>query len=178
MSRDRKDRSRGRATRYQTREGRYRKDIQIQRNSLHLQSSLGTRMMNLLLSIWNRVQHWWLQMRKQLWKEHRKVYVSSAKCLWKTGVLIKNQRHKDTSNNRTIKDLAIRQRRNEMNNRRKFILRKILGYCKKKNLMKDSNTSNESLRNRVAYSSQKERGTITYCIAQMTLSFSWHVLFF
>jgi len=59
-----------------------------------------------------------------------------------------------------------------MNNRRKFILRKILGYCKKKNLMKDSNTSNESLRNRVAYSSQKERGTITYCIAQITLSFS------
>lgn len=38
--------------------------------------------------------------------------------------------------------------------------------------MKDSNTSNESLRNGVAYSSQKERGTITYCIAQMTLSFS------
>lgn len=34
--------------------------------------------------------------------------------------------------------------------------------------MKDSNTSNESLRNGVAYSSQKERGATTYCIAQMT----------
>lgn len=38
--------------------------------------------------------------------------------------------------------------------------------------MKDGKTSTESLRNRVACLPQKEKGTTTYCIAQMTLCYS------
>lgn len=38
------------------------------RESLRLQTSLGTRMMNLLLSIQNRARHYWLKVRRQLWK--------------------------------------------------------------------------------------------------------------
>lgn len=36
------------------------------RESLRLQTSLGTRMMNLLLSIQNRARHYWLKVRRQL----------------------------------------------------------------------------------------------------------------
>lgn len=43
--------------------------------------------------------------------------------------------------------------------------------------MKDSKRRSESLRHRVACLSQKEKGTTTYCIAQMTLSYSCHDLF-
>lgn len=68
LSSGREEGSMGGAMCYHTREGRYRKDIRIQRKSLHLQTSLGTRMMNLLLSIQNRAWHCWLQVRRQLWK--------------------------------------------------------------------------------------------------------------